>query len=149
MLSLMLRRQTLMGAGKPHALSNPPLVIAYAGHRLSPGNPIVADDTRNVTQYYALSGGDTINYLIKDTTIADGASLGFLCVYRASYNYHDYYNETNNIQKTIRMGNTIMYFRLTMTTNCEADSYAYNQTTGAVYFAGRNTPYYGKTNIND
>ncbi len=30
-----------------------------------------------------------------------------------------------------------------------ADMYAYNSTTGQVYFAGVNTPYYGKTNIND
>lgn len=27
-------------------------------------------------------------------------------------------------------------------------AYAYNSTTGQVYYAGVNTPYYGKTNIN-
>lgn len=30
-----------------------------------------------------------------------------------------------------------------------ADSYCYNSSTGTVYYAGQNTPYYGKANIND
>lgn len=41
------------------------------------------------------------------------------------------------------------YVRLTFDPDQMADMYAYNSSTGEVYYAGINTPYYGKTNIND
>ena len=147
MLSLLLRRRALMGAVN-RVLSNPPLVIDYEGYRLD-GIRIVADDTRNITEYYAVQGGDTVAYLINGITTADGAFLGLLCVYRTNYNYDDFYNLYNNRAKTIRIGTANRYMRMTVPNDCEADSYAYNQTTGVIYFAGINTPYYGKTNIND
>lgn len=64
--------------------------------------------------------------------------------------YTDWWNQRLSGQTAAyALSNDKRYIRFGFDPDTMADMYAYNSTTGQVYFAGVNTPYYGKTNIND
>lgn len=52
-------------------------------------------------------------------------------------------------ERTVALGANTQFVRLNLSMEQMSGAYAYNSTTGQVYYAGVNTPYYGKTNIND
>ena len=65
--------------------------------------------------------------------------------------YTDWWHNkiTGGTTATIALSANTRYIRFGFDPDTMADMYAYNSTTGQVYYAGVNTPYYGKTNIND
>lgn len=58
-------------------------------------------------------------------------------------------NYPNGSESAYTLTNRRVYFRISFDPDTLADMYGYNSQTGEVYYAGINTPYYGKTNIND
>jgi hypothetical protein len=77
-------------------------------------------------------------------------TLGTLLQYReVNGGYTDWWGQRLNGQtKTYDLSANTRYIRFGFDPDTMADMYAYNSTTGQVYYAGINTPYYGKTNIN-
>lgn len=81
--------------------------------------------------------------------------MGYLCAYDANKRYLEWWNNwANGMERTLNLANygtarNAKYIRFGVYIDGLADSYCYNVTTGVVYYAGINTPYYGKTNIND
>ena len=63
--------------------------------------------------------------------------------------YTDWWNQKLGQTATYALNESKRYIRFSFDPDTMADMYAYNSTTGQVYYAGVNTPYYGKTNIND
>ena len=57
-----------------------------------------------------------------------------------------YYGPVVNIGSGSKI---IKKIRISMETSKIADSYAYDEKTGQIFFAGQNTAYYGYININD
>ena len=65
-------------------------------------------------------------------------------------NFTDYWNnKLDGAFHSCGLSANKCYVRFTFDPDQMADMYAYNSSTGEVYYAGINTPYYGKTNIND
>jgi hypothetical protein len=77
--------------------------------------------------------------------------LGALLQYKAiGGEYTDWWNnKLDGSERTFALGQNKCYVRFGFDPDGMADMYAYNSATGQVYYAGKNTPYYGKTNIND
>ncbi len=77
--------------------------------------------------------------------------LGSVLIYDSRKQYVDWWNcrADGNVGSFTQSRAGGVYFRLNVVMDTEADVYCYNQTTGQVYYAGINTPYYGKQNIND
>ena len=65
-------------------------------------------------------------------------------------NYTDWWNnKLDGANHSAGLSASKRYVRFAFDPDQMADMYAYNSSTGEVYYAGVNTPYYGKTNIND
>lgn len=65
-------------------------------------------------------------------------------------NYTDWWNnKIDGASHSVGLSAIKRYVRFAFDPDQMADMYAYNSSTGEVYYAGINTPYYGKTNIND
>ena len=72
---------------------------------------------------------------------ADDTRSVFQFVYNGTENYW-YYSKHQMMAGTTKI-------RFTLITSKLRDAYAYDSVTGQIFFAGKNTPYYGYTNIND
>ena len=83
--------------------------------------------------------------------VGSDQTLGNLLQYQEENgSYTDWWVQRLNGQTTtLALDNTRRYIRFGFDPETMADMYAFNPTTGQVYYAGINTPYYGKTNIND
>ena len=53
------------------------------------------------------------------------------------------------VEKSIALDANKRFIRLNLSMEKMSGAYAYNSATGKVYYAGKDSPYYGKTNIND
>ena len=90
------------------------------------------------------------------------AAPGCLVVYDSSGNPINYVNETGSPARWVQTKSSSMteysnswtvteYSKIafSLDTRCLDDAYMYDKTTGKVFFAGVNTPYYGKSYITD
>lgn len=159
-MNLMARRRALMGkAIKP--ITNPECV--YIPHMVIGGQDgsVVEWYPTGITEYLEVSPTDTIHYKNANVPSSDKYpvgqqnNIGYLIAYNNNKNKRDWWNcWGNGTDRTLNLANyvtarTAEYIRLNIYIDGLADSYCYNETTGQVYYAGINTPYYGKTNIND
>lgn len=123
-----------------------------------------------LSEYTITNGGITIKYAIPSTTILypagvvvnDGvmsADKGCIRIFKDNtyVNYVDLvnrwakapaasYTEYHDKSWNVSEYNQIDF---SVDTRYLADSYMYDYTTGLIFFAGSNTPYYGKENVND
>lgn len=157
MTELMRRRRALMAA-KSQAL---PILNPAIGFT---ENTIL---DRSVTKPYlvSLSGvavtnfidaGTTGNFVYfnpSDTTIAPSGNCGYLLQYDDaddSRQFADWWNcGMSGSEKSVGLGANKRFIRLNLSMEKMSGAYAYNSATGKVYYAGKDSPYYGKTNIND
>lgn len=81
------------------------------------------------------------------------ANCGHLLQYRTNNDdseYIDWWNcGMSGWKKTVSLNATKAYVRLALPLENLSGVYAYNSSTGQIYYAGKDTQYYGKTNIND
>lgn len=108
------------------------------------------------TDFIFVGSSGSITWFQPQTKKDTGSStkqLGHLLLFQnptSSSNYTDYWNNNlSGLSKTASLANNRQYIRLGFDPDTMADMYAYNSSTGQVYFAGKNTIYYGKKNIND
>lgn len=108
-----------------------------------------AFDGLGSTEYYEINSGETFVYY-NPSANTTGATPHTL-IFNAYKQQTDYWNCYFGSARTITASNFSGkgFFRNVIVMGGEADSYCYNQTTGQIYYAGINTPYYGKQNIND
>jgi hypothetical protein len=149
-----------MGAAKDLPVLNPDVMIKENTMltRANMGFPY----ERNLDGCYAtdyidtgLSGGKFLYYNPNDPTIHTETTNGYcghaiICKDKRS-NYTDYWNcRMNGSASSFDCGTSYKrYVRLNLSMSKLSECYAYNTATGDIYYAGKDTPYYGKTNIND
>ena len=121
------------------------------------GNPPYLASQNGVAATDFIYVGATGNFTYfnpSDTTIAPSGVVGNLLQYdsdNTNSTYTDWWNcgMTGEGEKSIALGSNKQFIRLNLSMEQMSGAYAYNSATGQVYYAGINTPYYGKTNIND
>lgn len=155
MNGLMLRRRAMMLNAK-NSVTNPECVF-------TPNRALIRSTGETdwsgtgITAYLPVAKSDTFKYynpVPPPYVQTSGAGvIGFLQVTNGAYTQTDWWNCRCDGSERSFVCNTggaaSGYVRLNIIMDGLADSYAYNATTGVVYYAGINTPYYGKTNIND
>lgn len=158
MTNLMNRRRVLMTAkSKDLPILNP--AIGYTENTmisriissppyLSSQNGVVATDF-----IYVGTTGKFVYFNPTDATVAPSGTVGQLLQYdsnNANSAFTDWWNcNMRGDERTIALGTNKKFIRLNLSMEQMSGAYAYNSATGQVYYAGINTPYYGKTNIND
>ena len=158
MSGLLLRRQAMIGVQK-----NAELPVLNPSVELTLDKILTRNDPTNgenragaaITDYLLCRVNDVIVYknAVAPATMTTATGvLGNIIVYNSQKSSADWWNcraNGNEGSFTAARFTGNGYVRINIVMDGMADSYAYNRTTGVVYYAGRNTPYYGKTNIND
>ena len=133
-----IRRRVLMSSGKK-VIDTSPKIAEYGKYCNRTGQGLDSDSAWCYTEYYDLefNGRQTIHdnntdsqHTMQFQTNAQGTAYDFW--YGPSRTVGAY----NVIRFSIKMENI-------------DTSYAYSEKSGQIFFAGKNTPYYGYTNIND
>ena len=146
-MSILGRRRALLGAK-----TEPPdtaAVIDVTGARWSRNYDVTSggmtyDVTAGITKFYPISPSLSAQSLITGTTGFTGSAANN--VYK-SKNYDGTNGwETWNSKKMYASWKEVSF---TVGLANIDDAYAYVNSTGQVLFAGKNTPYYGKKNINE
>lgn len=111
-----------------------------------------------ITDWYQFdpkqNGVITIFYYIKSGLPKTDGNYQYWCLSSVNSDIrHDWYYNQSSTDYTRRIGYSSPYsvqeIRFTIVTADIKDVYAYVVETGQIFFAGKNTPYYGYTNIND
>lgn len=154
MNGLMLRRRAMMLNAK-NSVTNPECVF-------TPNKVFVRGSGETdwsgvgITAYLPVARSNTFKYCnpvpSPDVQTSGTGVIGAVQVTNDAYTQTDWWNcRCDGTERSFvcNTGTSAGYVRLNIIMDGLADSYAYNATTGVVYYAGINTPYYGKTNIND
>ena len=137
-MDLMSIRRGLM-TGQKKVIDTSPKIAEYGKYCGRSGQGIVDDEVWCYTEYYPLltNGYQYIcdnttdsNHTFQYSTNADGTAWNF------------WYGP----RRRISVYNVI---RFSIKIDKLDDAYAYSERSGQIFFAGKNTPYYGYTNIND
>lgn len=158
MNDLMNRRRALMTAkSKDLPILNP--AIGYTENkmltRFEAPPYLKSQNGAAVTDFiYAGTTGKFVYFNPSDTTIAPSGVIGNLLQYdsdNVDSPFTDWWNcgMTGTGEKSVALASNKKFIRLNLSMEQMSGAYAYNSATGQVYYAGINTPYYGKTNIND
>lgn len=131
-----------MSSGKKVIDTSPK--ILYENSRYSANGTVSADIDKCCTIIYNYTRNETGTKL----TLAYSGSAGVMLVYNDGVKI-DYWllNDAQSPRAVINNGSNGVAF--TLFNAHLATSYAYIVSTGEILFAGKNTPYYGYTNIND
>ena len=141
-----IRRRVLMGAKK--VLDTTPIIEIY-GKRQGTGNPVskqpIDDNNSGITIFYDY---EPVNY--QRTIVCYGITL-VMTVYRSDHVYMDFWGVetiTAPLERKCLNSNSGAV-KLDIFLPLINDCYFYIKETGEILFAGKNSPYYGYTNIND
>ena len=158
MTELMQRRRALMAA-KSQALPilNPAIGFTENTKLERDGtNPPYLVSQNGVAATDFIDAGTTGNFVYFnpiDATIAPSGTIGSLLQYNSDNAESPFTNWWNcrmsGDERSIALDANKQFIRLNLSMEQMSGAYAYNSATGQVYYAGKNSPYYGKTNIND
>ena len=119
---------------------NPPYLVSQSG--------VAATDF--------IDAGTTGNFVYfnpPDTTIAPSVNCGNLLQYDDADDSRHFTNWWNcgmgGSEKSVGLDANKRFIRLNLSMEKMSGAYAFNSATGEVYYAGKDSPYYGKTNVND
>lgn len=156
-MTLIQRRRALMRAqSAEQPVLNPAIDFAENTMISRFGAPPYLKSQNGVAATDFIDAGITGNFVYfnpPDTTIAPNGIVGNLLQYSSdnvSSGYTDWWNcgMTGTGEKSVALASDTKFIRLNLSMEQMSGAYAYNSATGQVYYAGINTPYYGKTNIN-
>lgn len=138
-----MRRREMMIQETEEIDTQPVITDTYAG--INTSGAVVSYGTKGyaVTDYYEIKSSGAINFSPAFTYVSGtntGNKVGIYNTDKTPKTYKSYTNRSTRF--TGVEGGTLARFLLTM--GEEDNSYAYEETTGRVLYAGINTPYYGK-----
>lgn len=142
-----IRRSVLLASGKK-VIDTTPIIEIY-GKRQGAGNPIskprIDDDNSGITVFYDY---EPVNY---QRTIVRYGITSIMTVYTSDHTYYDYWSvaatDVSLERKCLNPNSGAV--KLDIYLPLIDDCYFYIKETGEILFAGKNSPYYGYTNIND
>lgn len=115
---------------------------------LVPANGVAATDFIN-----AGTSGNFVYFNPTDAAIAPNGLCGNLLQFPSNEEtavFSGWWNcRMSGDERSIALASDKRYIRLTLSMEKMSGAYAYNSSTGQVYYAGKDSPYYGKTSIND
>lgn len=158
MTELMRRRRALMTArGGELPMFNPTVGITENTKldRVDTNPPyLVSQNGVAVTDFiYAGTTGNFVYFNPTDATIAPSRTIGSLLQYSsndADSPFTNWWNcRMSGDERSVALDANKQFIRLNLSMEKMSGAYAYNSATGQVYYAGKDSPYYGKTNIND
>lgn len=158
MTELMQRRRALMAAKSQTLPILNPAIGFTENTRLDrvDTNPPYLVSQSGVAATDFIDAGTTGNFVYfnpTDTTIAPSGTIGSLLQYHsdnAEAQFTNWWNcRMSGDERSISLDANKQFIRLNLSMEQMSGAYAYNSTTGQVYYAGKDSPYYGKTNIND
>ena len=138
-----IRRRFLMASGKK-VIDTSPIIVAYDSEYVSDGS------TRQSVGFCCTALYSYLPMQTKGTIAFYGTSGKNMVLYRNNGSQRVDYWVLYNAQSPrtcINVGTDSAVF--TLETSKLPDCYAYIVDTGQILFAGKNSPYYGYTNIND
>lgn len=126
--------------------TQPVITNTYAGINTSGNVVSFGSKGYSVTDFYEVTSSGAITYSPAFAYVSGTNAGNKLGVYNADKTLKTYKSYTNGgTRATGFAAGTLARFLLTM--GEEDNSYAYEETTGRVIYAGVNTPYYGKKHI--
>ena len=152
------RRRALMAAqGGELPMFNPTVGITENTQLERDGTQppyLVSQNGVAVTDFInAGAPGNFVYFNPPDTTIAPSGTIGNLLQYSSNDADSPFTNwwvcRMGGEEKSIALDANKRFIRLNLSMEKMSGAYAYNSATGEVYYAGKDSPYYGKTNIND
>ena len=158
MNEILRRRRALMGAQGGELPVLNPSVSYIENTKLNRQIAVPCEEALDgccATYYFPGGSSGNFVYFIPVSPLANASGICGNVIYNQTGNRMDaikaYSNCYMNGQEHIgqAVGGTRAYVRINLPMDKLSQCYAYNDATGAVYFAGKDTPYYGKTNIND
>lgn len=142
-MGLMEVRRRVMLSGKK-VIDTSPIIIAYDSRYMANGDIGVREGTcvTGIYSYQSSAEQRTIVYYV-------GNSNGKIMIAYKDNKKIDYWGLPSDLseRKIINVGSNGLAFMLDM--DAIDLSHAYIKETGQIFFAGKNSPYYGYTNIND
>lgn len=150
------RRAAMMGAKKELPILNPSVGLTE-NKKLDSNQPVpymVTNTGSAVTDFiYTGQTGSFVYFNPSAPAISKNGYCGKIIQYNGNSENQtqtDAWNcRMNGTEGTVALASNKRYIRLSLPMENLSGVYAYNSTTGQIYYAGRDTEYYGKTNIND
>lgn len=152
----LLRRRALMGAAE-EPIDTSPIVTQYGGILQSNGEFASGANWYDVTDYYPKPGGIKIVIRTIGQYLSGTSTVAVCAFYDADKQFLSHNSIIMSKSGTDAYGTwtpsngsraDAVFFRTILGRNHAEDSYAYVHTTGEIIFAGKNTEYYSKRNIN-
>ena len=141
-MSDLLRRRRAMMEKKSDVLDTSPKIEEY-NKRLHRTQDVVVSNGACYTKWIIVDPIPRANAVMVWHNMPTETYESMFQWEEADGSLHYYYYSSRELRKnTTRI-------RFTLLTEKLADCYAYAPQTGQIFFAGKNTPYYGYTNIND
>lgn len=136
-----IRRRALIGRKK--VIDTSP-VIEFYGYSIPTGrSDYTKSEGKGVTKIYEYPEQDFVQTLVTAYVTAN------IRVFKSG-SYRDYWSWVAQVGMRRKVINPLSNgLAMTIILDNIDDSYAYLGETGQIFFAGKNTPYYGYTNIND
>jgi len=120
--------------------TNPPYLVSQNG--------VAATD-----YIYAGTTGNFVYFNPIDATIAPSGTIGSVLQYNnddVDSPFTNWWNcRMSGDERSVALDANKQFIRLNLSMEKMSGAYAYNSATGEVYYAGKDSPYYGKTNVND
>ena len=144
---MQVRRRMLLNARK---VDTSPKIAVYGKACATSATGERDSETSCITEWYdfdpAQKGLVMMHYYIKNLASVRNTNYQ----YTDDSGHQDWYYSRSDYTRQIGWSNsTLQKIRFTIVTADMDDVYAYCETTGQIFFAGRNTAYWGYTNIND
>lgn len=144
-MDLMERRRVMLASGKK-VLDTSPIIIQY-GVKFPQGDPetvgLVADSSCCITDKYQYEQSNKVQ-----TLVARGITTA-LIIYNSDGAYIDWWSWWSGTTERRAINTQSAMISCTILIDQLTTAYAYIKDTGQILFAGKNSPYYGYTNIND
>lgn len=160
MNELMRRRRALMGAKNGLPILNP--AIGYTENYMmdtSNNNPPYMVSKTGAAATDFIDAGTSGNFIYYNPStpslwyLPTSPICGRIIQYAGNAENQtrtDYWNcYMDGTERNFALSENKRFVRLNLPMENLSKVYAYNSATGQVYYAGKDTPYYGKTNIND
>lgn len=138
------RKKRIMMMAKSNVLDTSPVILEH-GKRYERGNVIQVASDRCITDFY-----DFVSTTSDDRYIYS-YGIAFSILVFSNGEYKDYWNyESPDGEKlTIGLNVGCNQVKFTLIESLLDDCYVYQVTTGKIFFAGKNSIYYGHRNISE
>ena len=146
---MQVRRRMMLRSADKH-VDTSPKIAEYGKACATSATGERESATNCITEWYDFNPIQTgymmLHYYVKDMSAPRNVNYQYISDQGQRDWYYDRADYTRNIGWS---SSALSKIRFTIVTADIDDIYAYVENTGQIFFAGRNTPYYGYANIND